>query len=66
MTTYTNIQKPSNTLYTNINFVGKQQYDQVDIFYDDPVAFYDGININQYTVVTKPVSTNYTNIAKPN
>jgi hypothetical protein len=65
MTTYTNIAKPSGTSYTNINTIGKQQYDQASIEYDDTSVFYDGVNESMYTNITKPSGTSYTNIAKP-
>lgn len=45
--------------------VGKQQYDESTIIYDDPNVFYDGINTSQYTSLAKPSSTSYTNVAKP-
>ena len=62
---YTNVPKPTTTAYTNNNTIGKQQYDQSDILYDDTVAFYDSINQSAYTSVSKPTSTTYTNVAKP-
>lgn len=65
MTIYVNIDKPSGTSYTNINTVGKQQYDQADIIYDDPNVFYDGMNVDLYTKISKPSSTSYINLAKP-
>lgn len=65
MTTYTNITKPSGTSYTNMNSMGKEQYDQSTLSYDDSATFYDGYNPSQYTSVTKPSGTIYTNIAKP-
>ncbi len=65
MTTYTNINKPIGTAYTNQNSIGKEQYDQAAIFYDDSTIFYDGINESQYTTVTKPTGTVYVNVAKP-
>lgn len=54
MTTYTNITKPTGTSYTNLNSIGKQQYDESDILYDDPNVFYDGINFMAYTNISKP------------
>jgi hypothetical protein len=51
---YTFVPKPSGTSYTNQNTVGKQQYDQSDIFYDDSGVFYDGVNYNAYTNIPKP------------
>lgn len=65
MTVYTNITKPSGTSYSNTNTVGKEQYDQSTLIYDDAGVFYDGINQNQYTNFTKPSGTSYTNINKP-
>jgi len=65
MTTYTKITKPSGTSYTNTNAVGKQQYDQIDITYDDANVFYDGVNESQYTTISKPSGTTYTKITKP-
>ena len=65
MTTYTNIAKPSGTDYTNQNTVGKEQYDQSTLEYDDATVFYDGTNESLYTNITKPSGTSYTNISKP-
>lgn len=65
MTIYTNINKPSGTSYTPFNTVGKEQYDQSTLEYDDVNVFYDGTNESLYTSVAKPVGTSYTNIAKP-
>lgn len=65
-TTYTNIPKPTTTDYSNVNGVGREQYDQPDIEYDASNVFYDGTNPSQYTNITKPSGTVYTNIAKPN
>lgn len=65
MTTYTDITKPSGTSYTNLNPVGKEQYDQPSIAYDDSTIFYDGTNQSQWTDLNKPSGTSWTNIAKP-
>lgn len=65
MTTYTNITKPAGITYTNQNSIGKQQYDQATIAYDDSGTFYDGVNQGLYTSVSKPSSTSYTKITKP-
>lgn len=65
MTTYTNVTKPSGTSYDNQNTVGKQQYDQSSIQYDDANVFYDGVDEAMYTSVVKPSGTVYTNISKP-
>ena len=65
MTTYTNVNKPSGTSYSNSNSMGKEQYDQNTLTYDDSSTFYDGINPLQYTNTNKPTGTIYTNISKP-
>lgn len=65
MTTYININKPSGTSYTNLNGVGREQYDQTSIEYDDANVFYDGTNTSMYTNISKPSGTSYTNISKP-
>ncbi len=65
MPTYTNIPKPVGTTYTNTNTVGKEQYDQSSITYDDASIFYDGVNTSAYTTISKPSSTSYTYISKP-
>lgn len=62
---YTYPAKPSAGIYTDLNAVGKQQYDQADIMFDDPNVFYDGVDMTAYTNLTKPVGTPYTNISKP-
>ena len=65
MTNYIDINKPSGTDYTNQNTVGKEQYDQSSIEYDDTGVFYDGMDESLYTNVSKPSATTYTDIAKP-
>lgn len=62
---WTNVAKPGAQTYTNVNALGKEQYDQASIMYDDPNVFYDGVNPNQYTNVAKPTTNNWTNVAKP-
>ena len=62
---WTNINKPSAQTYTNVNPMGKEEYDQASITYDDANTFYDGINPNQWTDVLKPTTPTWTNIAKP-
>ena len=65
MTTWNNIAKPTGTAYTNVNPVGKQQYDQSSIEYDDVNVFYDGVNQSLWNNITKPSGTSWTNIPKP-
>lgn len=62
---WTNINKPTGPTYTNLNTVGKQQYDQADLTYDDATTYYDGTNPNLYTNVSKPTLPSWTNISKP-
>ena len=62
---YTNVPKPSAQTYTNTNPMGKEQYDEPSLTYDDSSTFYDGVNPSQYTAVSKPASTIYTNVSKP-
>ncbi len=57
--TWTNIPKPTGTTYTNVNPIGKTQYDQADVEYDDPSVFYDGVNPGQWTDVLKPANGVY-------
>ena len=65
VTNYTNVNKPSQNSYIPYNTVGKEQYDQSTIEYDDASIFYDGMNESLYSNVAKPSGTNYTLIAKP-
>jgi len=62
---WTNIPKPSVRSYTNVNFPGREQYDQADVTYDSATTYYDGINPNSWTNVAKPVSSTWTKVAKP-
>ena len=62
---WTPIAKPIGPTYTNVNPMGREQYDQANILYDDPNVFYDGVNPNQWTDVSKPVTPTWTNINKP-
>lgn len=34
--------------------MGREQYDQADVEYDSLTTFYDGINPNQWSEVSKP------------
>lgn len=62
---WTNINKPFGTSYTTLNPMGKEQYDQASLTYDDANTFYDGINMSQWSNVTKPGASSWTNVAKP-
>ena len=37
--------------------MGREQYDQASLTYDDSSTFYDGFNPNQWTDVAKPTGT---------
>ena len=60
-----NVSKPSTLGWTSTNPQGKEQYDQASLTYDDAGAFYDGINPNQWSDVSKPVSSAWTMVSKP-
>lgn len=45
--------------------MGKEQYDQSNLTYDDANTFYDGVNPNQWTNITKPTTPMWTKIPKP-
>ena len=62
---YTNVSKPTSSVYTVVNTQGKEQYDQASLTYDDSSIFFDGVNASAYTNVVKPTSSVYTNISKP-
>lgn len=62
---WTKVNKPSAQTYTNVNGQGKEQYDQIDVLYDDPIVFYDGSNPNQWTDIPKPTTPMWNNVAKP-
>jgi hypothetical protein len=62
---YTNVPKPTSSVYTNINPVGKEQYDDANITYDSADTFYDGVNQAAYTNIAKPIGSVYTKISKP-
>lgn len=62
---YTNISKPTSSVYTRLNIGDKTEYDQPDIEYDDSNIFYDGVNQNAYTDISKPTGSVYTMISKP-
>ena len=61
---YTNVPKPTSSIYTGLYPEGKQIYDQVDVEYDQSSVAYDTI-ANNYTNISKPTSSVYSNIAKP-
>lgn len=60
-----NIPKPTTNAYVTVNPPGKEQYDQASLTYDDSGTFYDGINPNQWTDVSKPATNAWQNVAKP-
>ncbi len=62
---WTKINKPTGTTYTNVNPMGKEQYDQADITYDSASTYYDGVNGAQWTGIAKPTTPTWTKIVKP-
>lgn len=62
---WTPIPKPTLIPYTNVNPNGKEQYDQASLTYDDPNTFYDGINMAQWTGVSKPTGPAWVSVPKP-
>lgn len=63
--TYTNVPKPTSSVYSNVNPVGKQTFDDANTAYDSSVTPYDGVDMGAWTNVSKPVSSVYTKITKP-
>lgn len=62
---YTNVPKPTSSIYSKINPIGKQVFDDSGTTYDDASTPYDGILTTAYTNVSKPISSVYTKISKP-
>lgn len=62
---WTPVAKPTGTTYTNLNPMGKEQYDQSDITYDSATTYYDGVNMSQWTDVSKPTTNVWQNVVKP-
>lgn len=63
--TWTNTTKPTTSGWTSTNPVGRTQYDQADVMYDDSSVFYDGDDPNAWTGITKPTTSNWQNVTKP-
>lgn len=62
---WTSVAKPTASIFGNVNPVGKEQYDQANLTYDSASTFYDGVNPNFYTNVSKPTSSVWTLVTKP-
>lgn len=62
---WTPIAKPTSSVWTTVNPMGREQYDQSTITYDESSVFYDGVNPNMWTDVSKPSVIGWTNVAKP-
>lgn len=50
---WTTVSKPSAQTYSNVNPSGREQYDDPEILFDDPDTYYDGINPNMWTDVSR-------------
>jgi hypothetical protein len=62
---WSNVSKPTTRAYTNVNPIGKEQYDQSDLTYDSASTFYDSVNEAAWTDISKPSTLNWTKINKP-
>lgn len=62
---WTTVPKPRAQTYSNLNPMGKEQYDQATLVYDDSGTFYDGINPAQWTDIAKPTTPSWTKVNKP-
>lgn len=66
MATYTNVPKPTNATYTNVNVAGgREMFDDAGVLFDDPNTFFDGTNNAAWTNVSKPTGSAYTSVSKP-
>lgn len=52
--TWTSVAKPSVASWSYVNPSGKEQYDQADLTFDSATTYYDGVNPNQWSFVSKP------------
>lgn len=62
---WVSISKPTGANYTNLNAMGKEQYDQGSLTYDDANTFYDGIDESAYTNMAKPTGSSWNSVSKP-
>jgi len=62
---WVNVAKPTSSVWTRINPVGKEQYNDSITTFDSATSFYDGINQNAWTNVSKPITSSWITIAKP-
>ena len=62
---WTNVSKPGAQSWSNLNPMGKEQYDQSTLTYDSALTYYDGVNPNEWTDVAKPVTNSWIPVAKP-
>ena len=54
-TAYTNIDKPTDATYTGVSTSGRQTYDEPLLSYDDSAVYYDSIDENAYSNISKPI-----------
>ena len=62
---YSYIDKPTDATYTGVYASGRQIYDDPLVSYDDSAVYYDGVDENAYTNLSKPIDSIYTSISKP-
>lgn len=61
---WTKVTKPVSSGWTPVNPAGRTQYDQADTTYDSATMYYDGVNPNAWTNLSKPSRpTTYVGIA---
>ena len=52
---WVNIAKPTGDSWVSINPRGRESYSDGNVFYDDTITFYDGINQSSWTNISKPI-----------
>lgn len=51
---WTLIQKPTDATWTAISTQGRQTYDEATVSYDDPLVFYDSVDMDAWMEIPKP------------
>ncbi len=51
---WTNVSKPTSSVFSRVTVSGRNIYDDTSVSYDDTDVFYDSFNINAWTNVVKP------------
>lgn len=53
---WTLVPKPTGSNWTTVNPVGREQYDQASLTYDDSSTFYDGVDETAWSMIAKPTT----------